>query len=90
MGKNEETCEECLKEMFSRVGEKYPNEELTSQDDWFYQHTWTVEEEDDFKDWMSKFLKKRHKYWSKRTIELEVCMFLLNWGWKNDPLPWEV
>jgi len=87
----EETCEMCLKEMFKRVGEKYPNEELTSQEGWHEQRTWTPEEEKDFRVWMAKYLKKRHR-WDRRTIDKEIGMFLLCWGWKNDPLPqmpWE-
>ena len=85
----EETCEECLKEMFKRVGEKYPNEELTSQEDWYHQRSWTPEEEEDFRDWMAKYVKKKHR-WDKKTIEIEIAMFLLMWGWKNDPKPWEI
>ncbi len=84
----EKTCEDCLKEMFKRVGEKYPNEKLTSQDKWYDKHSWTPEEENDFRNWMTKFLKKKHR-WNKKMIESEIAMFLLMWGWKNDPQPWE-
>jgi hypothetical protein len=76
----EKTTEMCLKEMFRRVGEKYPNKELTDKKDWWRTRTWTEKEEDDFRDWMVKLLKKRHK-WSKRTIDKEIGMFLLMWSW---------
>ena len=85
----DKTCEDCLKEMFRRVGEEFPNEELTNQDDWYQQRTWTPEQEEDFKEWMTKLLKKRYR-WSKKHLDWEVGMFMLNWGWKTDPLPWEV
>ena len=68
---------------------KYPNEEFTSQEDWFQKHTWTPEEEKGFKEWMAEFLEERYPYWTRRMIKMEISMFLLMWGWKNDPLPWE-
>ena len=72
-------CEECLEEMFRRVGLEYPNKELTEQDDWWTKHTWTIEEENEFRDWMKKKLKK-HKI---RRVDSEISMFLLMWGWSN-------
>lgn len=77
----EKTMNDCITEMFKRVGEKYPNEELTKQDKWFQKRSWTEAEEDDFRDWMTKLLKKRHK-WTNKKIQLEVGMFLLDYGWK--------
>jgi len=79
----EETCEECLIEMFRRVGEKYPNPELTKKDDWFLLKTWTEIEEADYKKWMYNHLKKRYG-WNKQMLDREIGMFLLMWGWKNE------
>ena len=76
----ESTTELCLKEMFKRVGEKYPNKELTDQPNWWTKRTWTEAEEDDFRLWMDKLLKKRHG-WNKRMRGNEISMFLLLWGW---------
>jgi hypothetical protein len=76
----EDTTEMCLKEMFRRVGEKYPNKELTDQPEWYKKRTWTEAEENDFRKWMGKLLKKRHG-WKKVLIDREIGMFLLNWGW---------
>ena len=76
------TCEECLAEMFRRVGEKYPNPELTANENWFQLRTWTEEEEKDFEKWMYDFLKKRLR-WNKATLKREIGMFLLMWGWKT-------
>ena len=73
--------EDCLKEMFKRVGEKYPNKKLTDQKDWYTKRTWTDKEEKDFSKWMKGYLKKKLK-WSSRLIDNEVGMFLLMWGWK--------
>jgi len=79
----EQTNTDCLREMFRRVGETYPNEELTAHDEWYTQHTWTDAEQDAFADWMRKLLKKRYRHWRKRTIDHEVGMFVLMWGWKT-------
>ena len=76
----DDACEECLVEMFRMVGEKYPNKKLTDQKDWYTKRSWTESEEQDFKKWMGKYLKKNFK-WSKKMIEKEVGMFLLMWGW---------
>jgi hypothetical protein len=70
----------CLKEMFKRVGEKYPNKKLTDQPEWYTKRTWTEKEEDDFRVWMGKLLKKRHGL-KKAMIDREISMFLLQWGW---------
>lgn len=72
----------CLKEMFKRVGEKYPNEELTKQKDWFSQRTWTEKDQENFKKWLEKKMAKQWSYLGKRKIELEAAMFILMWGWR--------
>jgi len=79
----EQTCEDCLKEMFRRVGEEYPNEELTSQDEWYHLRTWTEEAKQDFEKWMTALIKKRHKLPMEK-VYAEVAFFLLMWGWKTD------
>jgi hypothetical protein len=74
-------CDVCLKEMFKRVGETYPNGKLTGDPNWFQRRTWTQAEEDDFRDWLKKYLKKKYR-WTNHTIKKEIGMFLLMWGWK--------
>lgn len=75
-------CTECLIEMFRRVGLTYPAPEITKHDMWYTLREWTMEEEDEFKEWMRKHLKKRCKYMTMRHINYEVAMFLLNYSWK--------
>ena len=79
----DESCEECLAEMFKRVGAKYPWLELTRYKEWYNRRTWTEDEENDFKKWMRSFLKKRYR-WTKKKLEWEIDMFLLMWGWKTN------
>jgi len=66
-----------LTEMFKRVGLVY-SPEFTKQDEWYRQHTWTQEEETDFKKWLVQYIKK-----NKLNIraELEAGIFLLDYGW---------
>ena len=77
------TCDLLLKEMFARVGETYPNKKLTDQKDWFTQRSWTTAEENDWKLWAKKLIKKRHPSWRVKLIDKELSWFLLMWGWKN-------
>jgi len=79
----DKACEACLKEMFKRVGEKYPNKKLTDQKEWYCKRTWSEEEEEDFRVWMRKYLKKKYPNWTKHTLDKEIGMFLLMWGWKT-------
>jgi hypothetical protein len=46
--KYEVAVDMCLKEMFKRVGEKYPNKKLTDQKEWYTKRTWTEAEESSF------------------------------------------
>jgi hypothetical protein len=79
----EKACVICLKEMFKRVGEKYPNKELTGQKEWYTKRTWTEAEESSFRKWMEKYLSKKFKHWTKKTLDIEIAMFMLMWGWKT-------
>jgi hypothetical protein len=83
MTDTDKACEICLKEMFKRVGEKYPNKKLTDQKEWYTKRTWTEAEESSFRKWMEKYLSKNFKYWTKKRLDLEIAMFLLMWGWKT-------
>jgi hypothetical protein len=73
---------ECLKEMFRRVGLRYPNKKLTSQDRWYAMYAWTNNEEDDFRNWMRKYLMKRMR-WRKKQAVKEVAWFNLMYSWRT-------
>ena len=72
----------CLKEMFKRVGLEYPNIELTDKPDWYWKYEWTEDEENDFKLWMVKYLQK-YSDMVDYYIDKEVGWFLLSYGWKT-------
>jgi len=65
----------CFKEMFLRVGEVYPNEELQKDDKWYMRKSWTLEEENSFRQWMVRFLRKGLS-WSKKISEQETAFFI--------------
>ena len=87
MKNKEEICfNECITEMFRRVGEKYPNKELTDQKDWYMKRNWTHEKEADYKKWLIKKIKKAYPYMRGRKLEMEAAMFLLTYGWTNQEI----
>ena len=70
---------ECLKEMFRRVGLRYPNK-ITAKPCWYDMYSWTKEDEDDFRKWMKKHLVKRMRLTMERA-EKEVAYFSLMYSW---------
>jgi len=80
MAKEDEVDHFCFKEMFLRVGEKYPNKGFTDQQDWYEKRSWTEEDRRNFRKWMVSYLRKKMR-WSKKKCEINVAMFLLQWGW---------
>jgi hypothetical protein len=79
--KSDKVIEKCLKKMFKMVGEKYPNEEITSKKEWWKLRSWTKEEEEKFRIFLKKKIRKAYPYMSDKKVELEAGMFILNWGW---------
>lgn len=73
---------ECITEMFKRVGLVYPNKELTDNPNWYTKYTWTMDEENSYKEWMKKHLRSVHKL-PKISASKETEWFLLAYGWKT-------
>jgi hypothetical protein len=77
-------------EMFQRVGIQVSTmkavndwiEKCDDPDKWYWQITWTQEEEKDFKKWAYKLIKKETKL-NKKYTQGAVEMFMLMYGWKN-------
>jgi len=79
---SDRVCNQALKEMFRRVGQVFdPEKEYSGQ--WYDEHTWTTEQQEDFKKWLTKLVKKSFPYMTERKIQTEAGMFLLNWGWRT-------
>ena len=81
MDKWDKMATKFFKEMFRRVGEEFPNEELTNDKDWYKKRSWTEKQQEDFKKWMKKELKKTFPDLSARKVEWEAGIFLLSYGW---------
>ena len=76
---------ECFIEMFKRVGEKYPNEELTKDPNWYMLRQWTVKQEENFKKWMIIKLRVSYKYMKQEAI-MSTNWFLFQYGWTTRQL----
>ena len=76
----EDANDVCLREMFTRVGEQYPNPALTADPEWYRKRSWTAKDQRAFGKWMAGYIKKRFR-WDKKRVQWEVGMFLLMWGW---------
>ena len=79
-----------LKEMCHRVGAK-SNKIDFKKEGWFCKYTWTEKEQDDFTDWLTKYLYNNHKARIdlmtitskiKRYCKEAADMFVFNYGWK--------
>ena len=74
---------ECISEMFKRVGKEF-DEEYCKDKTWYQKESWTESEQNDFRDWMVKHLKKNLKMNNKKA-EWEVDLFILDYGWTTVP-----
>jgi len=84
----EQITNECLVEMFRRVGLEYSIEQINeyAKDtgaEWFQSKTWSTEEEDAFRDWMDAHLRTKTR-WTARQRSREIGMFLFMCGWKSE------
>ena len=79
-----------LEKMFSYVGEKY-TPEYVKQDEWFLNHSWTEEKQDEFISWLIDYLKNpearkevmRFPTKDRKSLEMFSQHFVLNFGWKT-------
>ena len=64
--------------------------------DWFLKHTWTEEQEENFKKWFVNFLKTNskarqqlleHPNATKKILEKAATEFVFNYGWKYEKVP---
>jgi len=80
---HQQTFDECLREMFRRVGLRY-TEKFCKQNDWYRKRSWSEGEENSFKVWVVDLLRQRYR-WNKKQSMKEAGMFLLNYGWRFSP-----
>jgi len=79
---------EILTKMCSCAGADI--DKINFKGNWFQQHTWTQEQEREFKQWLIAYLKKagnrravmEHPVNNKAVISKFVDMFCFQYGWK--------
>lgn len=87
MNKNLETI---VKEMCNRVGADFSTMDF-KKERWFWDYSWSQTEQEDFKQWLIRFLSVRKnredilrnpRLGDKKTINNLADVFLLQFGWK--------
>ena len=82
----EDYSTQILKEMFKRVGADYESFNF-SQKNWFWSHSWSKEQEEDFRKWLGGFLVanklvRKGKYRGQDNGYYQAGKLLSNYGWK--------
>lgn len=76
----EQNLKEIIKHMFDIAWIEFISlEELNKDENWFTNNTYTQEQEDEFREWLTNYLKD---YTIKYRLEKEVENFILNYGLK--------
>lgn len=77
-----------LKDLCDAVEADYYSIDFTEKD-WYYQHSWTMQDQIDFKNQLIKKIKNNKKFYSSivdtssdRAINKNLEMFLFTYGWK--------
>ena len=80
--------EVILRKMCRMVGANY-NSMNFKESNWFHKHSWTEEEESEFKKWLIKYfndhVEARHalmKFPLKKYVKESAQSFIFNYGWK--------
>jgi len=71
---------DCLE----RVGLKYPNPRFTKDKEWYTKRTWTEKEQESFKEFVKKKVRKAFPYLNENQVDFEAGMFILSYGWKTE------
>ena len=81
-----------LKKMHGVIGVRY-DPMLFEKDDWYHEHEWTVEQEEEFMRWLTYLLKRNKKVRrvitgynfqvDTETLKRNATLFTSNYGWKT-------
>jgi hypothetical protein len=80
--------EECICELGKRVNLEWNtiddalNFQAEKGEDWYRKMEWSKEEESNYRSWLEKKVRKQFRGFTKRSVDFEVGMFMLNYGWK--------
>jgi len=79
--RNRFLIDKYFSKMHQAIGVPFSWDEC-QKEDWFLKHTWTREQELDFKVWLVGEMRKDFKISRKRAIN-EADWFILDFGWKT-------
>lgn len=69
-----------IKKLFSMVGVNPKNFDF-SNEQWYYAVCWSENQENGYKDWIIKRLKKDYKYMTHEQAVKESAWVMLMWSW---------
>ena len=83
---SEKDSKEILTKMCEAISLKYTDIDFNEKD-WFLKYSWTIDQENEFKKWLGKFLVKKGYCWKGKYRgedhgEHEAAKILMNYGWK--------
>lgn len=86
----DEHIQEVLSKMCEMVGTKIEDIDFNDEE-WYYTHTWTDNQQEEFKKWLVDYLHKKHsarklltmvRTKDKKLLEKAASSFIFNYGWK--------
>lgn len=77
--KREQAVKDIVNQMFIIAGHKLTYDDILGKEDWYLQHTMTVEQGEELKQWGIAYLRKNLKM-SQRLAEREMNWFNVQWG----------
>lgn len=80
-----EHSKQILSKMCETIGIKYEDVNF-EEPNWYQKHSWTSEQENEFKKWLGKFLVDnkysfKGKYRGQNCGEYEAAKIIMNYGW---------
>lgn len=75
--------DDAFDKMFQMVGLEKADKTFMNQPFWYTKHKWSLDQENNFKEWFLDEYRKRFKK-NKRYAEDECRWFLFQWGWTSD------
>ena len=80
--------QDILRDMCERVGADYESIDF-SKEGWFQEYTWSIQDQEMFKKELLEKVRNNRDYYkpvfksiSLKTLEKEVDLFLMQYGWK--------
>jgi hypothetical protein len=73
--------DEVMTKLFEAVGKKFHSQGRSCRGRWFMRSSWTQAQEQEYKDWLSKYINKK-LHMPMILARKKAAMFVFNYGWK--------